>query len=147
MSVRWAGNGTVSGYCVEGRVQKKNSERRRRRFHFQRTMAIRTPQFHQICVHCVAELILFFTLDNVLTSTRSAALRIYSRGLRQSGADRTSISADAGAGCSNSAEFSTKQTGSHSLKQQYNIWLLFQIKHFVLTPAHKSQKRDKHKLF
>ena len=26
-------------------------------------------------------------------------------------------------------------------------WLLFKIKHSVLTTAHKSQKRDKHKLF
>ena len=61
----------------------------------------------------VAELSWFFTLDNVLTSTRSAALCL----------------------C-------TEQTGSHSLKQQYNIWLLFKIKHYMLTPAHKSQKRN-----
>ena len=54
---------------------------------------------------------------------------------------------DAGAQCSNSAEFSTELTGSQAQKQQYNIQLLFKIKHFVLTPAHKSQKRDKHMLF
>ena len=40
----------------------------------------------------------------------------------------TSISADAGARSSNLAEFRTKQTGSHALKQQYNIRLLFKIK-------------------
>ena len=35
-------------------------------------------------------------------------------------------------------EFSTEQTGSHSLKQQAdNIRLLFKIKHSMLTPAHK----------
>ena len=50
-------------------------------------------------------------------------------------------------GCSNSAEFSTEQTGSHTLQQQYNIRLLFKITHSVLTLAHKSQKGDKHRLF
>ena len=59
----------------------------------------------------------------------------------------TSILADAGAGHSNLAEFSTEQTGSHGPKQHYSIRLLFKIKCSMLTPAHKSQKRDKHKLF
>ena len=43
---------------------------------------------------------------------------------------------------SNSADFSTELTGSQVPKQQYDIRLLFKIKHFVLTPAHKSQKRE-----
>ena len=47
----------------------------------------------------------------------------------------------------NSAEFSTEQTGSHAPKQQYDIRLLFKIKHPVLKPTYKSPKRDKHKLF
>ena len=55
--------------------------------------------------------------------------------------------ADAGARCSNSAELSTEQLGSHAPKQQYDIRLLFKIKHSVLTPAYKSQKRYKRKLF
>ena len=41
----------------------------------------------------------------------------------------------------------TEQTGSHATKQQYNIQLLFKIKHSVLLPPHESQKRDKYKLF
>ena len=41
-----------------------------------------------------------------------------------------------------SAEFSTKQTGSHTLWQQYNIQLLFETKHSMLTPAHTSKKID-----
>ena len=35
---------------------------------------------------------------------------------------------------SNSAEFSTKQTGSQALKHQNDIQLLFKIKHSGLTP-------------
>ena len=43
---------------------------------------------------------------------------------------------------SNSAEFSTEQTGSRALKQQhYDIWLLFKIKQSTLTQEHKSQKK------
>ena len=49
--------------------------------------------------------------------------------------------ADARTQRSNSAEFGTEQTGSHAPKQQYNIWLLFKIKHSMLTPAQKSQKK------
>ena len=40
--------------------------------------------------------------------------------------------ADVRAQCGNSAEFSTEQTGSHALKQQYNIQVLLKIKYSVL---------------
>ena len=53
---------------------------------------------------------------------------------------------DAGARRSRSVEFSSEQTGSHAPKKHHNIWLLFKIKHSVLTPAQKSQKRNKYKL-
>ena len=93
-----------------------------------------------------------FTLVSVLTSSRSTALHICSVQLLQSRILQNRYTgllylADVGARRSNSAEFSTEQTGSQAQKQQYNIWLLFKIKHSVLTPAHKSQKRDKHKFF
>ena len=53
-------------------------------------------------------------------------------------------SVDVGAWCSNTAKFSTAQTGSHAPKQQYNIQIFFKIKHSMLTPAHTSQERDKY---
>ena len=46
---------------------------------------------------------------------------------------------DATAWRSNSAEFSTEQTGSHTLKKQHNIQLIFIIKHWM--PAQNSEKR------
>ena len=36
---------------------------------------------------------------------------------------------------------------SQILKQQLNIWLIFIIKHSMLTPAQKSEKRDEYKFF
>ena len=93
-----------------------------------------------------------FTLVYVLISTRFGVLRICMSQLRQSEAlqsryTRPLFLADAGARRSNSAEFSTEQIGSQAWKQQYNIQLFFKIKHSMLTPAHKSQKRDKHNFF
>ena len=103
------------------------------------------PNKLQILVRCVA------SFSFVLSSTRYFALCICSVPalavrIPPEQICRTSISAGAGAQLSNSGDVSTERQ-EVTKKQQYNIRLLFKIKHPVLTPAHKSQKRDIYKLF
>ena len=82
-----------------------------------------TPKFHS------------FTLVYVFTFTGSAVLRICSVSDPSLPEQNTGLLflLDAGAWCSNSAEFSTGQTGSHTPKQQHNICLILS----VLTPPQK----------
>ena len=92
------------------------------------------PETYPVRLCSVTAPLIGITLVYVLTFTVSAAYLQISR---------TSIFGR----CSNSAQFSTKQTGSHTPKQQHNIRILFKIKHSLLTQAQKSTKRDKYKLY
>ena len=114
------GHGNVSG-CVEGDGSQSCSKHRGRRFHFQRKMAKQTVDAYFMIPPNKCPLrygsatpagLTGFTVVYVLTYTRSVPAPAARSPLEQ--ICKTSISADARTRRSSSAEFNTKQTGSHT---------------------------------